>query len=174
MHPARRDIRFHSLFQDDKTNCCTMATMAYVDLSVCFCILDFISALVSTYQRKTEIIDKPLIIFAQDNSLSIVLSKDSAFYRNDYPDLVRKLQENLGKTYDVSMLSFGDRIAPELKTSFSEKITDISSVMEEVNTRYSNRNIGALIIATDGIFNRGSNPFYAAQRSGSGLYCRTG
>jgi len=115
-------------------------------------------------KRKTEIIDKPLIIFAQDNSLSIALSQDSSFYRKGYPNSVRKLQENLGKNYDVSMLSFGDRITPELKTSFSEKTTDISSVLEEVNARYANRNIGALIIATDGIYNRGSNPFYAAQK----------
>ncbi len=115
-------------------------------------------------KQKTEIIDKPLIIFAQDNSLSIVLSKDSSFYRNEYPNAVRKLQENLVKNYDVSVLSFGNRVTPELKTNFSEKITDISSVMEEVNTRYANRNIGALIIATDGIYNRGSNPFYATQK----------
>ena len=115
-------------------------------------------------KRKTEIIDKPLIIFAQDNSLSIGLSKDSSFYRINYPNSVRKLQEKLGKNFDLSVLSFGDHITPELKTSFSEKITDISSVLEEVNTRYANRNIGALIIATDGIYNRGSNPFYAAQK----------
>jgi hypothetical protein len=115
-------------------------------------------------KRRSEIIDKPLIIFAQDNSLSIALSKDSSFYRKEYPNAVRKLQEQLSKEYDFSMLSFAERITPELKTTFSEKITDISSVIDEVNTRYANRNIGALIISSDGIYNRGSNPFYAAQK----------
>ena len=115
-------------------------------------------------KRNSEIIDKPLIIFAQDNSLSIALSKDSSFYRKGYLNSVRLLQEKLGKSYDVSMVSFGDRITPELKTGFTEKITDISSLFEEVNTRYANRNIGAMVIASDGIYNRGSNPFYAAQK----------
>lgn len=115
-------------------------------------------------KKRSETIDKPLIIFAQDNSLSVALSKDSAFYRKEYPNAVRKLQEDLLKKFDVAMLSFGERISPELKTDFSEKITDMAALVEDVNTRYANRNIGALIIASDGIYNRGSNPYYAAQK----------
>jgi len=115
-------------------------------------------------KQRNEIIDKPVIIFAQDNSLSIALSKDSSFYKKEYPEAVRALQEKLAKKYDVSMLSFGDHITPDLKTGYSEKITDISSLMEEVSTRFANRNIGALILATDGIYNRGINPFYASQK----------
>ena len=36
-------------------------------------------------------LDKPLIIFAVDNSESMVLSKDSVFYRNDYPKQLDQL-----------------------------------------------------------------------------------
>lgn len=122
-------------------------------------------------RKRNEIVDKPLILFAQDNSLSISLSKDSTYYRKQYPDQVRNFQENLQKKYDVSMLSFGNRVTQGLVTTYSEKVSDISSVIEEVKTLYSNRNIGALILSTDGIYNRGSNPFYAAENCRFPIYC---
>lgn len=115
-------------------------------------------------KKNTEVIQKPLIILAQDNSLSVTLSKDSAFYRKEYPKAIRELTDDLRKKFDVAELSFGDRLSNELKTSFTEKQTDISALLDEVNTRYANRNIGALIVATDGIYNKGSNPYYAAEK----------
>ena len=115
-------------------------------------------------RKKTEIIEKPLIILAQDNSLSVVLSNDSGFYRKEYLVKIRDLAEDLRKKYDIAELSFGTGIANELRTSFTEKQTDISGLFDEVNSRYANRNIGALILVTDGIFNKGSNPFYAAEK----------
>ncbi len=105
-----------------------------------------------------------MIILAQDNSLSILLSKDSGFYRKEYPRAVQEFIEDLRKKFEVAELSFGDRISDELQTSFTEKQTDISDLFDEVNTRYANRNIGALIVASDGIYNKGNNPFYAAEK----------
>jgi hypothetical protein len=115
-------------------------------------------------KKQTEVIQKPVIILAQDNSLSIRLSKDSVYYRKEYPVALRDLANNLRKKFEVAELSFGDRVSGELKTSFIEKQTDISELFSEVNTRFANRNIGALIIASDGIYNKGSNPFYAADK----------
>jgi hypothetical protein len=115
-------------------------------------------------KKQSEVIQKPVIILAQDNSLSIRLSKDSSYYRREYPVGLRDLVNDLRKKFEVAELSFGDRVSGELKTSFIEKQTDISELFGEVNTRFANRNIGALIIASDGIYNKGSNPFYAADK----------
>jgi len=115
-------------------------------------------------KKQSEIIEKPVIIFAQDNSISILLSKDSAFYRKDYPKQLQEFTEDLGKKYDVAGLSFGDRVSNGIQTTFTGKQTDISSLFDEVNIRYANRNIGALIIASDGIYNKGNNPYYAADK----------
>jgi hypothetical protein len=115
-------------------------------------------------KKQTEIIQKPLIILAQDNSRSILLSKDSGFYRKNYPEDIRNFSNDLHKKFDVAELSFGDRISNGLQTGFTEQETDISSLFDEVNIRYANRNIGALIIASDGIYNKGSDPFYASEK----------
>ncbi len=115
-------------------------------------------------KKQTEIIQKPLIILAQDNSRSLLLSKDSVFYRKEYPEAIRRFSHDLHKKFEVAELSFGERISNDLKTSFTEKETDISDLFDEVNIRYANRNIGALILASDGIYNKGSNPYYAVEK----------
>ncbi|MCX6243191.1 MAG: hypothetical protein NTU98_00670 [Bacteroidetes bacterium] len=116
-------------------------------------------------RKQTEITEKPLIILAQDNSLSILLSPDSGYYRTEYPNQLKEFADNLRKKFEVAELSFGEKTSAGVSISFSEKQTDISALFEEVNNRYANRNIGALILASDGIYNKGSNPFYAAEKT---------
>lgn len=112
-------------------------------------------------------LDKPLIIFAVDNSESIVLSKDSAYYRHDFPKQVEQLANAFGDKYEVRLYSVGEKnqLQENINTDFldfNEKSTDLSSVFNEVSTLYGNRNIGSMILLSDGIVNVGSNPYYKA------------
>ena len=66
--------------------------------------------------------------------------------------------------------SFSDHVEKSLLTGFNGKQTDLSSLFDDLRSRYSNRNVGAVIIATDGIYNKGANPFYAAARITSPVY----
>ncbi len=116
-----------------------------------------LTPLLKTLTRQTE---KPIIIVAQDNSESITTSKDSAFYRNEYPKKLQSLIDELGKKYDVKTLSFGDAIKDKIDFFYSDKQTDFSKLLDEVDVRYANRNVGAVIIASDGLYNSGSNPLY--------------
>jgi hypothetical protein len=113
-------------------------------------------------KKSSEIIEKPLIIFVQDNSRSIILGEDSLYYKKEYPAALDKLLDQLGRKNEVLTYSFGEKFNNKIRTTFTEKATDISEVFDELTTRYSNRNVGAIILATDGIYNKGSNPFYYA------------
>jgi len=128
---------------------------------LCFLLL---SPLLKTVSRSTE---KPVIIIAQDNSESLVVSKDSAFYKKEYKESLQKLINVLGEKYDVRTYSFADKIK-ELNNvdslAFNEKQTDISALFEEIETRYSNRNLGAVILASDGLYNKGSNPVFTSDK----------
>ncbi len=112
-------------------------------------------------------IEKPVIIIAQDNSESIIVGKDSAMYKIEYKHALQKLMDELGAKYEVRAYSFADKIK-ELKATdslkFNEKQTDISSLFDEIETRYSNRNVGAVLLATDGLYNKGSNPLYSSDK----------
>ena len=112
-------------------------------------------------------LDKPLIIFAVDNSESVVLSKDSAYYRSAYPQQLDQLVKSFGDKYDVRVYSVGEKNQLQEGENvdflnFREKSTDLSTIFSEVSTLYGNRNIGSMILLSDGIVNVGSNPYYKA------------
>ncbi len=124
--------------------------------------------LIKTIQREVE---KPIIIIAQDNSQSLSLVKDSAVYKTSYLDQLKSLKEALGDDYDVRSYSFGDQIKEGLDSiSLEEKETNFSGLLEEINTKFAGRNLGALIIGSDGIYNKGSNPIYAYNKLNAPVY----
>lgn len=124
-------------------------------------VLSFLllSPLVKHTFTKTE---KPLIILAADNSASIQAGNDSAYYKNEFPEAMQQLADDLQKDYAVETFTFGDQVSENLNLNFKEKQTDMSSLFEELETRYANRNVGALVLASDGLYNRGLNPLYAS------------
>lgn len=136
-------------------------------VSVFFISLLLLSPLIKSLYKYIE---RPIIILAQDNSESIVINKDSSFYRNDYKNKVNDLIRKLSSKYEVNTYSFGDKISEGLKFNYSDKQTSISSLMDEIKNRYVNRNVGAMILASDGIYNEGSNPVYSANSVNFPIY----
>ncbi len=115
-------------------------------------------------------IEKPLIIIAQDNSASILVSKSKDFNQKSYTDNLKRLEKELSSDYDVRSFSFGSDVKSGLDLRFNSAVTDISSVFKLIQDQFSNRNIGALIIGSDGIYNRGPNPEYEARNLKSSIY----
>ncbi|HOZ29386.1 MAG TPA: hypothetical protein PLL66_00545 [Bacteroidales bacterium] len=112
------------------------------------------------FKSSAILIQKPIIVFVQDNSRSIVLNSDSTFYKNEYKQNVKSLLKSIEDTYDVKYLQFSDITSNDSILDYSGEITDISSVFPEVISRFSGMNLGAVILATDGIYNKGVNPAY--------------
>ncbi|MCB0806128.1 MAG: hypothetical protein KDC05_10050 [Bacteroidales bacterium] len=106
--------------------------------------------------------EKPVIIFAQDNSSSLVSVPDSNILMQQYRQQVSDFIEQLGQAYDVDTWEFGKNVKKGLSFDFSEKQTDISNLITFVEDNYYHRNVGAMILASDGIYNQGVNPLYAA------------
>ena len=116
-----------------------------------------LSPFVKTLFNKVE---KPVIVIAQDNSASILLNKDSVFYQNEYLKKLATLKTSLEVKYEVKTYTFGDNVTEGNQINYSKKITDLSNAFDEIGNKFYNRNVGALILASDGIFNQGSNPVY--------------
>ena len=105
-------------------------------------------------------IEKPIIIFAQDNSKSILLNNDSLFYKNQYLKKVDSLKGLLSGKYDFVFYSFDDNVQKTDSINFKGSKTDISNLINKISDFYYDRNVGALIIASDGLYNLGQNPVY--------------
>ncbi|MFH0895210.1 MAG: hypothetical protein V2A54_12310 [Bacteroidota bacterium] len=115
-------------------------------------------------------VEKPVLVIAQDNSSSILLNRDSAFYKNEYAVKLQKLADELSSKYEVRLLSFGSDVRDSLQFRYNDKLTDIAELFTDLKNRYENRNLGGIILATDGIYNRGPDPAWAADKLKVPLY----
>jgi hypothetical protein len=111
---------------------------------------------------------KPLVLIAQDNSQSIKL-----FGFSKSPSAIgdlSKLKQQLGEQYDVREFNFSGNLQDGLSDKFSGKQTNISAAIRQLNERFVNQNIGALVLATDGLYNQGSDPRYDAKDLKTSIY----
>ncbi len=113
---------------------------------------------------------KPIIILAHDNSLSVAHIKPSGFnakaYQKDMSDLVTKLSSK----YEVKTYSFSDSVKSGLDFSGDGKLSNGAALIDQLNDELLNQNLGAVIIASDGIFNRGGNPLYSLKQLNAPVY----
>ncbi len=112
--------------------------------------------------RKQQI-EKPVVVVLHDNSASLVLQKDSIFYKTTYLNEVQSFIEKLKETHSVEQYSFAEEVSFDSSLTFQGKETNISNALQDVSTRYFHQNIGAVVLASDGIYNAGENPKYSIQ-----------
>jgi hypothetical protein len=116
-----------------------------------------LSPMVKTIVRTSE---KPVVVIGIDNSRSMLINPDSGFVKNSLGDQIEKLEASLGKDFEVIKYTFGDEVKSGDTLNYTGNLTDISALIKQINNRFYNRNLGAVIMATDGIYNSGSDPTY--------------
>jgi len=103
-------------------------------------------------------IQDPLIIVAWDNSESLVLTADSLEVKENTGRLREQLIQSLEGSFSVVEYSFGQESGILRELNFKDKSSDYSQLLTAVINNHYNENIGALIVAGDGTYNRGKNP----------------
>lgn len=121
--------------------------------------------MLNSQKRNSEI---PIVAVLQDVSESLIVQKDSSFVRNEYPEQLRQLMGKFGdQEYQTDFYSFSATLNTEANPdsfTFGGKGTNISAALEALQKRYQNQNLGAIILATDGIPTSGKNPLYSIDR----------
>ncbi|GGI27447.1 hypothetical protein GCM10008119_27700 [Pedobacter mendelii] len=115
-------------------------------------------------------LDKPVIIIGQDNSLSVGQVKATRFDQKLYEQNLKALKDKLSDKYEVKTYNFGDSVADGFDFKNQGKLTDASAFFQKIKDEYTNRNIGAIVLATDGIFNHGGNPLYSINQINAPVY----
>ncbi len=119
---------------------------------LCFFLLNPLIKNTTTYT------EKPIIIIAADNSASIAKNKDSVFYKKEYPAALHKFTDALADKYEVHFFKFDSEVKTDDTLNFSGKETNISNVFSTIQNDFEGKNVGAVVLATDGLYNTGSNP----------------
>ncbi|MFN8405868.1 MAG: hypothetical protein U0X71_00110 [Sphingobacteriaceae bacterium] len=127
--------------------------------------------LVAPLVKKTsKKIEKPIVILAQDNSASIAFARPKGFNLEQYTSKLQALTTKLSSDYDVQPFNFSEDLKRGLNFKFDGKLSDISAVFRTTNNQFANRNVGAVILATDGIYNHGANPQYESKALKAPIY----
>ncbi len=104
---------------------------------------------------------KPIVVLAQDQSESVrqaFSDQDFEKYKADWAGLRDRLTEK----YEVHELAFGDAARNGIDFSMTDKVSNLSEAMQAVGDQFSGQNLGAIVLASDGIYNEGSSPVYSS------------
>ena len=115
-------------------------------------------------RQKVTSVEQPVLVLAHDNSGSIALGKDSAYYKTEYLSRLEQFKLELADAYQVDSYQFGQEIRDFDHLDFNDQLTDISSLLQTLDRRYYKRNVGAVVLFSDGVYNRGFEPELLAQK----------
>lgn len=114
--------------------------------------------------RQIEQIKPPIVVLLQDNSSSMVQAVDGSSIKKEWPALREKFSSALGNEVQLEMLEFSDRLYDSISNTYTGKSTALDQPLSDVFERYADANLGAVVLMTDGIYNRGSHPLMEASR----------
>ena len=107
--------------------------------------------------------EKPIFINLIDNSNSMMNHKDSNLVKSQIASYREKLIEKYGEKFELIDMYVGSNVSNQ-KLDFSEKTSNLEAGFEKINFDYYNRNIGGITFISDGNYNVGTNPAYAAEK----------
>ena len=111
-----------------------------------FLLLNPFISNISTYE------EKPIVVLAQDVSISCGGFEDSVFFAS--------LSDKLSTNFDVIEYNYSEDVSEGFLSKKKGESTDISNLLDEVELKYSGRNLSAIVTSSDGLYNKGSNPLY--------------
>lgn len=109
-------------------------------------------------KHKKNKIEQATIIIAQDNSMSLTFNRDSIFYKERYPFLLDSICDDLEEKFIVDKYLFGDKVRELDSIDYQDYYTDISEILNYIEKTYYKKNVGAVVLLSDGICNKSYLP----------------
>lgn len=103
------------------------------------------------------------MVLAVDNSQSLLRPKDSTYIQNTKQQLGQLVSQLKALPIDLKIASLSDTRG-DLQLAnlvFDQPTTNLSQLIQGIQSDFTNKNISGIILATDGIYNQGIDPNYA-------------
>lgn len=113
------------------------------------------------FKTRKKFVEKPIVVLGFDNSQSVVLGRDSSFYRSTFLKQWQDLPTLLGENYRTEFYLFGSEVRKSDIPDHKDASSDYSELIAHIRNEYSGMNIGAIVLAGDGIYNQGIEPVFA-------------
>ncbi|MBL0018971.1 MAG: VWA domain-containing protein [Bacteroidetes bacterium] len=117
-------------------------------------------------ETRNRQLSPPVIAILHDDSESILINRDSTYLRSEYPAKLKAFMEKLNANEKVKTHFFafsnelGADAAPD-SLSYRGMGTNISNALTGAGKLFSNQNLGAVVLLSDGISTSGMNPIYS-------------
>jgi hypothetical protein len=109
-------------------------------------------------------VEKPIIITLTDRSSSMQNFRDSNLVKGQLDQLREELNNELAEDFELVEMNVGSSADYGTVKDFNDGTSDLAAGFEKINVDFYNRNIGAILFVSDGNFNRGNHPVYAAEK----------
>lgn len=124
----------------------------------------FILLLGILYQGISYRTEKPVLLFVVDESSSLKNYKDSTEIQEKLTKLKADFDQRFGEKYQIDAFQIGEKLAALDQIKLKGQQTDLASGLDDLYSRYYNRNIGAVVLVSDGNYNTGVNPLYSTEK----------
>jgi hypothetical protein len=113
--------------------------------------------------------EKPVAVVAIDNSESLALTNSPEKLKKAVETMnsVAERLENRG--FEVQMRSLLPNATPLRSfdsVQFNLPVTNLQGLFSSIQNNFENRNLGAVVLLSDGIYNQGSSPLYQPVKAG--------
>ncbi len=106
--------------------------------------------------------EKPVILTLVDRSSSMHNYKKSAALDKQIEAYQNSLKEKLGDRFELQTWNFGKNLQAS-DQGFTDEQTNMELPFEQAANQYLNRNLGAVVLISDGNYNTGGHPMYQAE-----------
>lgn len=109
-------------------------------------------------------VERPALITLLDNSSSLKRFKDSASISQGFERLKNEINQRFGDQYELHFYSIGNEMKEGGQMRLNEEQSNHELAFKHLAEQFLNRNVGAVVFASDGNYNTGDNPCYAAEQ----------
>jgi hypothetical protein len=114
--------------------------------------LIFLFLLSPLIERIKKIRQLPILAVAFDNSQSVQP------YISSFSQFKQSLQDRFSDDYQLEFWSFGEKTEKTESITGTDRRSNYGQLLKTLKNNYINKNIGAMIVLGDGIYNQGQNP----------------
>lgn len=146
-------ISFLLYFRNPQNSALTLLQrVILVGLRFLSLFLIFLFLLSPLTERNKKIKQLPVLAIAVDNSQSV---KD---FNQSFKQFTETVKSRFSSDYQLEFWSFGEKFENNEKYSGNERRSDYGVMLNSLKNNYINKNIGAVVVLGDGIYNQGQNP----------------
>lgn len=131
---------------------------------ICFLLLE---PLIKWLNQHKE---KPILVIAVDNSQSMQGGKEGEYLTKEFIPALQLFKEQLADQFNVVSYTLGSELKLTDTLNFTDKISNISAGLEEIENNHFQTNHAATILISDGMYNAGSNPAYSRNKTSAPVF----